>query len=167
MKKLVFYRYLFYSLEILVLFILGCTPNLIPDIFGGRACMLLAVAITIAVFESEIPAMFFGLACGVLTDIGYSNAIGTFAIGLTIVCFVLGFVAHNFIAANFYNVMLSSLVIITLLMCIHFLFVYIFAGYDDAWMYFVNHYISRIVQTVLCTIPLYFLNKFVYSTLCE
>ena len=166
-KRRNFLRFLAYSLEIVILYILGSTPHLLPEIFGSKPVLLLPVALSIAVFESETVAMSFGFVCGVLTDIGYSNAIGTFAIGLTIVCFVLGFVAHNFIAANFYNVMLSSLVIITLLMCIHFLFLYIFAGYDDACMYFVNHYISRIVQTVLCTIPLYFLNKFVYSTLCE
>ncbi len=167
MKKLVFYRYLFYSIEILVLFVLGSTPNFIPEIFGAKACLLLPVAITIAVFEHELPAMFFGLACGVLTDLGYSNSIGTFAIGLTIVCFVLGFCANNFIAANFYNVMLSAFVIISVLISLHFVFVYIFAGYDDAGTYFVNHYISRIVLTVLCAIPLYFINKFVYSTLCD
>lgn len=167
MKNIVFYRYLCYSLEIILFFILGCTPNLMPQIFGSSACFLLPIAITIAVFESEIPAMFFGMACGILTDLGFSNSIGTFTIGLTVVCFILGFCANNFITANFLNVMLSAIVISSALISIHFVVVYIVPGYDYASVYFVNHYISRIIQTIVCTIPFYFVNKFVHSTLYE
>lgn len=167
MKKMIFYRYLFYSIEILVLFVLGTTPNLFPEFFGSKACLLVSVAIAISVFEHELPSMFFGLACGVLTDLGYSNSIGTFAIGLTIICFILGFCANNFITTNFYNVMLASILIIAALISLHFLFYYVFAGYENAGVYYVNHYISRIVQTFIFTIPIYFMNRFVYTTLCD
>lgn len=165
MKNVKFYRYLAYSLEIILLFVLGSTPSLMPEIFGSTPCLLLSLCITIAVFESEVPAMVFGLICGALTDLGFSNSIGTFAVSMTIVCFVLGFCANNIIAANFWNVMLTTIVIITAVLSLHFLFSYVLAGYADASVYFVNHYISRIVQTVLCTALFYFVNKFIYSTL--
>ena len=167
MKNVKFFRYLAYSLEILLLFVLGTTPSLIPQIFGATPCLLVALALTIAVFESEVPAMIFGLVCGLLSDIGYSNSVGTFAISLTIVCFILGFCANNFITANFYNVLLTATVVVTALLSLHFLFSYVMAGYSDAGTYFVNHYISRIVQTIICTAILYFINKFIYSTLSE
>lgn len=165
MRKMIFFRYLCYSLEIILTYILGTTPDLLPDIFGSKPCLLLPLALTIAVLEPELPAMFFGLSCGVLTDMGYSNSIGTFALSLTIVCFIIGFVANNFLSANFYNVMLTAVVVITALISLHFLFTY--GGTKDAGVYFVNHYISRIVQTILCTIPMYFINRFVHSTLFE
>lgn len=165
MKNVKFFRYLAYSLEILLLFVLGTTPSLMPQIFGATPCLLVALALTIAVFESEVPAMIFGLVCGLLTDIGYSNSVGTFAISLTIVCFVLGFCANNFITANFYNVLLTAFVVVTALLSLHFLFTFVMAGYENAGVYYVNHYISRIVQTVICTAILYFINKFIYSTL--
>ena len=167
MKNVKFFRYLAYSLEILLLFVLGTTPSLIPQIFGATPCLLVALALTIAVFESEVPAMIFGLVCGLFTDIGYSNSVGTFAISLTIVCFILGFCANNFITANFYNVLLTATVVVTALLSLHFLFSYVMAGYSSAGTYFVNHYISRIVQTIICTAILYFINKFIYSTLSE
>ena len=167
MKKMTFFRYLCYSLEIIILFVLGTTPDFLSQISGSKACLLLPLALAIAVFEPELPAMFFGLSCGVLTDIGFSNSIGTFAIGLTIVCFIIGFCANNFVTATFLNVMLTSAVVITALLSIHFLFSYVIKGYDYAGIYYVNHYISRIVQSVLCTIPLYFMNRFVHSTLNE
>lgn len=165
MKNVKFFRYLAYSLEILLLFVLGTTPSLMPQIFGATPCLLVALALTIAVFESEVPAMIFGLVCGLLTDIGYSNSVGTFAISLTIVCFVLGFCANNFITANFYNVLLTAFVVVTALLSLHFLFTFVMAGYENAGVYYVNHYISRIVQTIICTAILYFINKFIYSTL--
>ena len=165
MKKMIFYRYLFYSIEIILLFVFGTTPDLIPEFFGSKACLLLPVAITIAVFEHELPSMFFGLVCGLLTDLGYSNSIGTFTIGLTIICFILGFCANNFITFNFFNAMLAATIVISVLISIHFLFYFVFAGYDNLGEYFVNHYISRIIQTILCAVPLFFINLFVYSTL--
>lgn len=165
MQNLRFFRYFAYSIEILVFFVLGSTPSLLPEIFGSTPCLLLALALTIAVFESEVPAMMFGVACGALTDLGFTNSIGTFTISLAIVCFILGFCANNFITANFYNVMLSAAIIITALLSLHFVFAFVIKGYDNASVYFVNHYISRIVQTILCTAVFYFMNKFVYETL--
>ncbi len=165
MKNIRFFRYLAYSLEILVFFILGSTPSLLPQIFGATPCILVALALTIAVFESEIPAMVFGVICGVLTDLGFSNSIGTFTIALTICCFVLGFCSNNIITVNFLNVMITATVVITALLSLHFLFALVLKGYDYAGNYFVNHYISRIVQTIICTAILYFINKFIYETL--
>ncbi len=167
MKNIKFYRYLAYSIEILLLFVLGSTPKLLPEICGATPCLLVSLALAIAVFENELPAMFFGLICGALTDLGFSNSIGTFAIGLTIVCFVIGFCANNLIATNFLGVMITATVVITALISLHFVFVYVIKGYDNASIYFVNHYISRIVQTIVCTAVLYYVNKFLHTTLNE
>lgn len=167
MKNVKFYRYLSYSIEILLLFVLGSTPNLLPQICKATPCLLVSLALAIAVFENELPAMFFGLICGALTDLGFSNSIGTFAIGLTVVCFIIGFCANNLIATNFWGVMITATVVIGALLSLHFLFVYVIKGYDNAAVYFVNHYISRIVQTILTTAVLYFVNKFIYTTLNE
>lgn len=167
MKNLTFFRFLAYSIEILLLFVLGATPSLMPEIFNATPCLLIALALTIAVFEDCIPAMFFGVACGVLTDLGFSNSIGTFTVTLTVVCFILGFCANNLITANFLNVMITSVIVITATLSLNFLFTFVVKGYTNAGVYFVNHYISRIVQTIICTAMLYFVNKFISDTLHE
>ncbi|MBE6824458.1 MAG: rod shape-determining protein MreD [Ruminococcaceae bacterium] len=167
MKNVKVFRYLAYAIEILLLFVLGSTPSLLPTIYGATPCLLLALSLTIAVFEPPVESMIFGIACGVLTDLGFSNSIGTFTIGLAIVCFALGFCANNFISANFLNVMITAVVVVSALLSIHFVFAILIKGYDDASSYFVNHYISRIVQTILCTAVLYFVNNFIFSTLNE
>lgn len=165
MKNMKFFRYLAFSLEMILLFILGTTPNVMPEIFGSTPCLLLSLAMAIAVFEAEVPAMFFGLLSGLLTDIGFSNSVGIFTVSMTIVCFTLGFCANNIITIKFWNVMLISALVISAVLSLHFVFEYVIRGYSDMGVYFVNHYISRIVQTILCVIPLFFVNKFIYSTL--
>ena len=165
MENMKFFRYLAYSLEMILLFILGTTPNFLPEIFGATPCLLLSLAMAIAVFEAEVPAMFFGLFCGLLTDIGFSNSVGLFTVMMTIVCFILGFCANNIITIKFWNFMLIATVVIAGVLSLHFVFEFVIKGYDNMGVYFVNHYISRIVQTVLCVVVLFFVNKFIYSTL--
>ncbi len=165
MKNMKVYRYLAYSLEILLLFILGTTPSILPEIYGATPCLLVSLAITIAVFEHEVPAMVFGLVCGMLTDLGYSNSIGIYTVMLTIVCFVIGFCANNIITINFWNILLIALFVCGATISLHFVFEHLIHSYSDMGAYFVNHYISRIVQTFICVVPLFFVNKFIYSTL--
>ena len=165
MKNMKVYRYLAYSLEVLLLFILGTTPSILPEIYGSTPCLLVSLAITIAVFENEVPAMFFGLVCGMLTDLGYSNRIGVYTVLLTIVCFILGFCANNIISINFWNVLLIAFLVSSATISLHFVFEHLIHSLSDMGSYFVNHYISRMVQTFLCVIPLFFVNKFLYSTL--
>ena len=74
-KKYTVFRYLAYSLEILIIYIVQGTPFFLPEILGGRPVLLIPVALTIAFYENEIPAMFFGLACGSLIDIGTGGMI--------------------------------------------------------------------------------------------
>lgn len=165
MKNLKIYRYLAYSIEILLLFILGTTPSFLPEIYGATPCLLISLAITIAVFEAEVPAMIFGLVCGALTDLGYSNSIGIYTVLLTIFCFIIGFCANNIITIKFWNILLIALFVCALTISLHFVFAHLIHSYSDMGTYFVNHYISRIVQTFVCVIPLFFINKFIYSTL--
>ncbi|MGN1051363.1 MAG: rod shape-determining protein MreD, partial [Acutalibacteraceae bacterium] len=79
-------RYIAYIIEILVLYIINGTPNLIPEFFGGKPVLLVAVAITIAIFESEISAMVLGLLCGILLDFGISDTLGFYSVILPVIC---------------------------------------------------------------------------------
>lgn len=119
--------------------------------------MLLPVAITIAVFENEIPAMVFGLICGALCDIGTSDKIGFYAVALTILCFVFGYCARNFFVTNFANAMAIGVISIIALLCIYFLF--FSASVDYAGTHFLRHYLVRIVYTLIFLPILFFLNK--------
>ncbi len=159
------FRYVAYGLELLLLFILQSTPRLIPEIFGGKPLLLLPAVLTIAYLEDSLPAMFFGLAGGVLLDLGYSDNIGYYSFLLTVICFALSLIFRDYMVVSFFNATAFTAVITTVLVCVYFLFFFIFAGRENSMFYFVQHYISRIIFTILCGMPLYLLNKFIYRNL--
>lgn len=158
-------RFLAYSLEIVVLYVLSGTPMFLPEIFGSKPCILLPVAITIAVFEKETAAMSFGFVCGLLTDIGFSGKVGFYTVVLTLLCFIIGYCARNYFVTNLLNASIIGIVSIFVLILIHFWLNVSFAEIPDAGLYFVNHYISRMVYTSVFFIPLYFFNKIFCSTI--
>ena len=160
-----FFRYLAYAMEIVLVYVLGATPGLLPEIFGAKPTLLLCVALTAAIFEREIPAMVIGIVCGVLIDLGFSNSIGLFTIGLTVICFIVGYAANNLIVATFPNFLLYALVAVGGIFMLYYLFRFVWAGVDGSWDYFMNHLLSRMIQTFILSIPFYFLNRFVYHTL--
>lgn len=158
-KRRNFLRFFAYSLEIIVLYVLQGTPLLLPEIFGSKPCLLLPVALTIAVFESETVAMSFGFVCGLLTDIGFSGKVGFYTVVLTLLCFAIGYCARNFFVTNLLNASIIGIVSITLLILIHFWLNISLADIPNSGAHFVKHYVSRILYTGAFFVPLYFLGR--------
>ncbi len=164
-KRRSFLRYFAYSLEIIILYVIVGTPGFLPEIFGSKPCILLPVALTIAVFESETVAMSFGFVCGVFTDIGFSGKIGFYTVILTLLCFAIGYCARNFFVTNLLNASIIGIGSIALLILIHFWLYVTLADVPEAGTYFVRHYISRIIYTGAFFVPLYFLGKLLCTAL--
>ena len=166
-KATSFVRYLAYAMEIAVVFTLGNTPGLLPEIYGAKPALLLCVALTAAVYEREVPAMVIGISCGALMDLGYSNSIGVFTISLAVVCFIVGYAANNLIMATFPNFFIYSLITVGGIFMLYFLIYFVLSGTGDMWLYFSNHLISRMTQTFVCSFIFYFLNRLVHNLLGE
>ncbi len=163
--KLKFLRYVAYVLEIIILYALSGTPGFMPSIFGTKPLLLLPVAITIAVFESEIPAMIFGLICGSLCDIGFTDRIGFYTIALTILCFAFGYCARNFFVTNFLNAMVIGCITISVLLTVHFLIYWAAADIASPMLHFAKHYLVRIFYTLLFLPPLFWFNRLFRSSM--
>lgn len=164
-KRYTIFRYIAYSLEILILYVLQGTPVLIPEIFGGRPLFLIPVALTIAFFENEVTAMFFGLACGVLLDVGMGGNLGFYTIIMTLSGFIIGNIFRDYMVVSFINAMAFCSAFSGGIICLYFLLFYIFAGRGEVDYYFVNHYLSRIIYTIAVSPVFYFLNKSLYKGL--
>lgn len=160
-----FFRYLAYVIEIIIAFVLSTTPHLLPELFGAKPVLTVCVALTAAIFEREIPAMIIGMVAGMMADIAYTDSIGVFTVSLTIICFIVGYAANNLIMATFLNFLLYAAIAVGAIFMLYYLFFFVIPGADDGWSYFVSHIISRMVQTFVFSIPFYFLNRFVHSSL--
>lgn len=158
-RSYTFFRYLAYSLEILLAYILIGIPGLVPELFGSKPCVLLCIGVTIAFFEREITAMVFGLICGLLTDTGYGNNFCFFAAAMMVFCFFIAYFAENIMVTNLPVIWTTTFIIVLVTVSTQFLFSYLLKGYGEPGTYFLNHYVSRIVYTTLLTPIFYGLNR--------
>lgn len=159
-----FFKYLAYVLEIVVLYVLQDTPNLMPELWGGKPLLLAVLALSIAANENQIPSMVFGAVCGVLTDIS-GGGIGYFGIALTLVCFLESEIFKKYLVVSLWSVLVYAFAAVAAIVGLYFVIFRLLAGIDGAGELFVSHYISRIVYTTVCIIPLYFLNRFLHRNL--
>ncbi len=162
MKKLLFFRYFAYSLLIILLYVLQATPMLMPEIFGGKPLLLLCLALSIASVEDKIPSLIFGAVCGIITDISAGGTVGFFAILLTLICYFEAHIFSTYFVPRFISVTVYTIIFIPLLIGLYFLLFTVFAGIPNSGVLFVNHYISRIVYTIVMTVPTYFIIKLVH-----
>ncbi|MCD8026568.1 MAG: rod shape-determining protein MreD [Clostridiales bacterium] len=160
-----FFLYLAFAIEILILYVVQGTPNLIPEILGGKPLLLIPAALTITAKEQQIPSLVFGAVCGILTDIAANGGVGLFAILLTLICYFESHIFKTYFVSSFWSVMIISVIAIPLLICLYFLLLMLVSNVDNWQVLFVNHYISRMVYTLAAVVPLYFLNGFLYKKL--
>ena len=164
-KKHKIFRYIAYALEIILLFIIQTTPGFLPIIAGSKGILLIPAVLTIAFFEEEVPALFFGLAGGVVLDLSASNNVGFYAFILTLVCFVVSRIFRDYMVVSFLNSLAFSALIITVIILVYFLFFYVMAGKPEAGYYFTHHYISKIIYTI-CFVPIFYgINRFLFKNL--
>lgn len=165
MRKHRFFLYFAYGLEILIFYIFQGTPRLIPEIFGSKPLLLLPVAFAIASLENEIPCAVIGAVCGILTDLGTGGRVGYFAILMTLICFFEAYIMKRYIVPGAVTAAVFSGGATVFLVCVYFLIFFVMAGVENSGVYFVNHYISRIVYTLALTVPFYYLNRFLHRRL--
>lgn len=158
-------RFITYAIEIILLYVISGIPGFLPSILGVKPILLLPVAVTIAVFEKEVPAMAYGLACGALCDIGFTDKIGFYTIALTLLCFAFGYCARNFFVTNFANAMAIGGTTVVVLLCLHFLIFYTGSDFADPSAHFMRHYLIKILYTALFLPPLFFLNRLLRSAI--
>ena len=151
-------RYLAYTLELLVLFMLQETPGLLPDIFGARPVLVLPAGLAIAMFEEETPAMAFGVVAGLFCDFGYSGVLGFHGLLMALLCFFISLLVRSYMQVNVVTALLAGAGALGLLMAGQWLFFYYFR-YAMPLYALRYHYLPKYLYTLLFTPLLYFLNR--------
>lgn len=155
-------RYVAYAVEIILLAALQNTPNLMPELFGGRALPLLAAAVTFAAFEDRTAAAVLGAVCGAAADIA-SGGVGCYAVLTAAVCFLISLILETRLRNNFLTLSLLALGAVLLLITVRFLLVGLPSG--SGWREYLVHRLPGAALTYLCVPPLYALNSFLRRTL--
>lgn len=161
MNRFNFIKNTAYSLEILICFVIQSNPMFSLELFGGRPVLMLPAALTIAIFEGEVPAIAFGVIAGLLADSGYSGPVGYYAIMLAITCYIVSVLMENYIRTNHFTAILIGVIGIPLMIFLQFVLFYIAMGYDSAWEYFLAHYLSRMIYTTALVPVFYGVNRYI------
>jgi rod shape-determining protein MreD len=164
MRNLGFFKYLSYSLLVILLYVLQATPDLMPELFGSKPLLLLPLALAISSVEKEVPSLVFGAVCGGLTDLATGSGIGYFAIILTLICYFESHVFSTYFVPNIFSATVYSAIATVLSIGVYFLIFKVFSGIPDWQILFVNHYVSRIVYTFVMFIPVCLLVRFLHKS---
>ena len=151
-------RYLAYTLEFLVLFMLQEIPGLLPPIWGVRPVLLFPAAITLALFEEDLPALFFGIGAGLLCDFGLSGLLGFHALVLGVLCFFISLVIRAYLQNNMATAILTGVWSIGLVVLAQWFFLYFFQYSYPAYA-LTHHYLPKYFYTLLFLPLLYLLNR--------
>lgn len=151
-------RYLAYTLELLVLFMLQQTPGLLPTISGVRPVLVLPAAVVMAMFEEEVPAMAFGIVVGLFCDFGLSGALGFHALVLGVLCFFVSLLVQAYMRVNMVTAVLTGLWTMAVTLGGQWLYTYYF-HYSLPGYALTHHYVPKFFYTMLFVPLLYLLNK--------
>ena len=151
-------RYLAYTLEILVLFMVQETPGLLPSVLGVRPVLLFPAVMAIAMFETEVPALAFGMMGGLFCDFGFSGMLGFHALVLGVLCFFISLLVRVYLQSNIATALLTGIVGIGLTVCLQWFFLYFFR-YSHPSYAFTHHYLPKYLYTLLFLPLVYFLNR--------
>lgn len=152
-------RCLAYTLELLVLFMIQETPDLLPRIYGARPVLVLSAGLVIAMFELETPAMAFGIAAGLFCDFGFSGTMGFHALILGVLCFFISLLVRAYMQVNPVTAVLLGIAALGITFGAQWLFFYYFPHYSQPLYALTHHYLPKYLYTLLFVPLLYLLNK--------
>lgn len=135
------------ALIILTLSVLQNTDGFFPQIFGVRALLLIPAVVCIAMFERDIPGMFFGLFAGALWDV-FASGNNFNALYLLIVGFACGTLINTVMRNNVVTASLLSAAFILLYSVGYWLFHFVLAGIDSAAHMLIRYYLPGVLYTL-------------------
>lgn len=137
--------------------VLQNTPDVFPKMFSANAMLLIPVVVSIAMFESEIVSLVFGLFAGVLWDIVGTHGHYYHSIILCIAAFFISMLIRRRVR----NTLFSSMVLTFITVFVHntgywIMYVLIPNAQGAGAAYFRFYFLSAI-YTVVVGIVIYFI----------
>ncbi len=153
LKKML--RWVFYVVELLLLYLLQ-TTEAVPAVYGVRPLLLVGAAMSIALFEGDIPGLAAGIAAGLLMDMGGAEVLGVHALMLGVAGYVLGSMTMELFKSNLPVLLLAMAVVVPAVGALEWLIFFVLPGYPGAAYAMQTHYAPQMLYTFAMT-PLFYL----------
>ena len=119
--------------------------------------LLFPAVVAIAMFETEVPAMAFGVMGGLFCDFGLFRNTGVPRPGAGVLCFFISLLVRVYFQVNIATAILTGVWSIGLTVCLQWLFLYFFQYSHPAYA-FTHHFLPKLCYTLLFLPLLYLLN---------
>lgn len=127
------WKWLAYAAEIFVAFIMQFTPGFMPEINGTAPNLLMLCAVSIAIFEGELPGLYYGAAAGLLMDYAGTRVFGFNGLFVAVLCYFVGILIAELMRNNLITSLLLCLGALLILGLLRWLFFYVLWGYPELW----------------------------------
>lgn len=156
-------KYLCYVLELLLFYILQCSPYLFPTIFKVTPMLIMASAVTIALLESDISSIFIGVIAGFLIDLSFGSFFGLFACIMAVICCLISVITNNKSKVNIHTASLTGTIALLICIACDWYFRYVSQGYSARWIVLFDNYLPIYIYSLLCLPLVYLLNFAIYN----
>lgn len=147
-------KYIVYGMEIFLIYILQSTPSLFPAFFGELPMMLTVCAVSMAVFEGDVGGMWFGLAAGLMMDVGSTAPFGFYGLIHLMICFGCGTLVMYLMRNNIVTALILGLAAVVIVCTVQWIFLAGPGGHDVT--FFVPHILLPRVAYSTAVMPLFF-----------
>ena len=159
-------KWFIYSLLLIILFVISQTPNVL-SFFGVRAVLILPLTLLVAIFEGEFAGGIYAACAGMLWGCSADMVFGYYSIILLVLAVACALIAQYGLSVSLFSSLLLSAGSAVILFLLDFFFQYAIWGYSGLSALFVRSVLPTATVTILFTIPLYFVVKFVSTRLQE
>lgn len=153
-----FFRMLAYTIELLILYVIQETPGILGSLTGIKPVLMISAAVTIAMYENQKVSLVFGIVAGLLMDIGYGWMIGFNTLILSMLCYIIAWLATDYIQTNMLTAMLCTAVTLTIDLTAHYVFLYVLMNYGSNAHAYVHHYVPIIIYSIIPMPVMYLVN---------
>lgn len=160
-------KWMFYTIELLITFLIQFTPAFFPRLFNVTPNFLLALAVSVAVFEGEKAGMWYGIAAGFLMDFAGYKITGFNAMFMAVLCYFCGYLVTNLMRNNLFATALLTFGSAVILGILRWFFFYVLWSMPDIWYELYAVTLPIIALSLLFSPVFFIINKTINNSFSE
>lgn len=153
-KKII--KHVFFTLFMLLVFLIENTGRLFPAPLGIHAVLLMPAVISVAMFEREFTGLFYGLFAGALLDAFSAKTMCFHAVAFTLTGFAAGALITYLLRNNLLCCIALSFICSLLYNSVYFFCFVLFSGETETVAVYFKYYFLSAVYTAAVS-PVFYL----------
>lgn len=153
-----YFKWGYYYLLLLVLFLLQNTPDLFK-VFGVKPVLILPLMVCVCVFEEAIPSTVFAMFTGLLWDMSSSKLMGFNAIILVTGGVFISLLCIYYLHTKLINTVIFCAIMLLIQGSLDYFFYFELWGLEGRQLIFLTEILPTAAYSLLTVFPLYFIIK--------